>query len=140
MKQTITIDKSSVVSDVANITGYTGRNVEGGIDRISTTEDESKIINRLVERAYNAVVALLYPYKPTTTGDSITIDVPTNFDTNVTSQLSEEAENYCVNFVCTEWFVVARQADDANAYGAYREANKANMLYLLSRRLKPTER
>ena len=91
MKQTITIDKSSVVSDVANITGYTGRNVEGGIDRISTTEDESKIINRFVERAYNAVVALLYPYKPTTNSNNITIDVPANFDTSVTSQLSEEA-------------------------------------------------
>ena len=137
MDKTITVDMAKAKNAVKTVTGYTGRNTQGGIDRISATDDESSLIDRLSERAFTSIVSCMENYKPSVSGYSITITVPANFDANGLPQLSEEATNYVTNFVCSEWFLVAREATDANAYKAYAESNIKNINSLLSRRIKP---
>lgn len=139
MQKTLTIDKTEAYSAIQQITGYTGRNTTGGIDRISATDDESGLVDKFFARAVSSVVSMLDNYKPSVSGNSITIEVPSHFDSNVTGQLSEEATNFVVNYVCSEWFLVAREVSDASAYKSYQEANRANILLLVSRRVKPNK-
>lgn len=140
MDKTFTVNMTNAKEAVKVVTGYTGRNTQGGIDRISATDDESSLIDRLSERAFGSLVAIMDNYKPSVSGYAVTITVPANFDANGLPQLSEEATNYVTNFVCSEWFLVAREATDANAYKAYAESSIKNINSLLSRRIKPIKK
>ena len=139
MDKTFTVQMQSALDSVKVITGYTGRNTTGGIDRIAATNDEETLLTSLSERAFGALVANLDYYKPIVKDYSITITVPANFDTNCVSQVETEATNYVTNYVCAEWFLVARETGDSTAYQSYREKNIKNINTLLSRRLKPTK-
>lgn len=137
MDKTFTVNMANAKEAVKVITGYTGRNTQGGIDRISATDDESSLIDELSQRAFASLVSGMGAYKPSVSGYSIKITVPANFDANGISQLEEEATNYVVNFVCSEWFLVARETADSAAYKGYMLDNIKNINALLSRRIKP---
>lgn len=140
MNKTFTVQMQNALDSVKVITGYTGRNTTGGIDRIAATDDESPLIDKLAERAFGSLVAMLDSYKPSVSGHAITITVPANFDNNGLAQIAEESANYIANYVCSEWFLVAREATDSDAYRAHKDNNIRNINTLLSRRIKPTER
>ena len=139
MDKTFTVEIEKAKEAVKVVTGYTGRNTKGGIDRISATDDESSLINQLSERAFGSLVAIIDNYKPSVSGYAITISVPANFDENGLTQIADEATNYITNYVCSEWFLVARETADANAYKAYSDNNIKNINSLLSRRIKPVK-
>lgn len=140
MDKTFTVNMANAKEAVKVITGYTGRNTQGGIDRISATDDESSLIDKLAERAFGSLVSMLDSYKPSVSGYAITITVPANFDTNGLAQIAEESANYIANYVCSEWFLVARETADAEAYRNYSHNNIDNINTLLSRRIKPISR
>lgn len=137
MDKTFTVNMANAKEAVKVITGYTGRNTQGGIDRISATDDESSLLDKLSERAFGSLVALMDSYKPSVNGYAITITVPANFDENGLAQIANEATNYVTNYVCAEWFLVARETTDSEAYRNYSHNNINNINALLSRRIKP---
>ena len=137
MDKTFTVNMANAKESVKVITGYTGRNTKGGIDRISATDDESSLLDKLSERAFGSLVALIDSYKPSVSGYTITITVPANFDENGLSQIAEESANYITNYVCAEWFLIARETADADVYRNYINININNINALLSRRIKP---
>lgn len=137
MDKTFNVNMANAKEAVKVITGYTGRNTKGGIDRISATDDESSLLDKLSERAFGSLVALMDSYKPSVNGYAITITVPANFDTNGLSQITDESASYITNYVCAEWFLVARETADAEAYRNYSHNNINNINALLSRRIKP---
>lgn len=139
MDKTFTVNMANAKEAVKVVTGYTGRNTQGGIDRISATDDESSLLDKLSERAFGSLVALIDSYKPSVNGYAITITVPANFDENGLTQIANEATNYVTNYVCAEWFLVARETTDSEAYRNYSHNNIKNINALLSRRIKPVK-
>ena len=97
MDKTFTVNMTKARDAVKAVTGYTGRNTQGGIDRISATDDESSLLDKLSERAFGSLVALIDSYKPSVNGYAITITVPANFDENGRAQIANEATNYDTN-------------------------------------------
>lgn len=139
MDKTFTVNMANAKEAVKVVTGYTGRNTQGGIDRISATDDESSLLDKLSERAFGSLVALIDSYKPSVNSYAITITVPANFDENGLAQIANEATNYVTNYVCAEWFLVARETTDSEAYRNYSHNNIKNINALLSRRIKPVK-
>lgn len=137
MEKTISIDKTKIVSSIQKITGYTGRNTTGGIDRISVTEDENNLIQELINRSFTSLVAIISNYKPAISQERVMIIVPSHFDTGADASLKEEFENYIVNNTCAEWFMIAREMNDIERYQSYKNSNIININNLLSRRVKP---
>ena len=137
MEKVINLDKDNIVSSIQNITGYTGRNIVEGLDRVSATSDEEKILDDLTSRALIALLSTISTYKPSVSNYQITINIPSNFDINGIDALKNEFENFIVNSVCAEWFIIAREKEDGDMYTSYKNRNIINIIALLSRRIKP---
>lgn len=137
---TINIDKDGIFTEIAKITGITGRNIEGGIDRVSATEDERTIVNSMIEESLSSIMAVLSIYTPVRSNTSITLTVPANFDKSSTSAVEDEVKWYVINKSCANWFLTAREGDDHNKYDTFKDRNILNLTYLLSRRIKPVKR
>ena len=78
MDKTFTVNMANAKDAVKVVTGYTGRNTQGGIDRISATDDESSLLDKLSERAFGSLVALIDIYQPSENGHAMCIAVPAN--------------------------------------------------------------
>lgn len=140
MEISVPLSRSKITESVSKITGFTARSIEGGIDRVSVTSDESPITDDLYNRALNSLLSTLSAYKPSYTDPNISLLVPSIFDNNSVGALEEEFNNYIVNYICAEWFAIAREKEDEERYKSNRDYNSINILTLLSRRLKPVER
>lgn len=140
MSNKINIDITQVNEHLQAITGYTGRNTEGGIDRISVTSDEQRLIEALITRAKTDALSVMSDYKPSEADNVITIDTPSNFDISSIEQIKDAIVDYIVNHVASEWFFVAREVGDAEKYDSQRVKNVKLLTSLLSRRAKPTKR
>ena len=70
MDKTFTVQMQSALDSVKVITGYTGRNTTGGIDRIAATNDEEPLLTRfcvaksVIPPLQTSLSSLNFPHDP----------------------------------------------------------------------------
>ena len=132
MTTVININRALIFEGISKITGFIGKNVENGLDRIAVTEDERNIIDDLI-----SMTAFVSAFHPVLNDNGITIETPSNFDRAASEALQSEMETYIINQSCCNWFHIAREENDAGKYSEYAKNNILNINLLLSRRTRP---
>ena len=132
MTTVININRALIFEGISKITGFIGKNVENGLDRIAVTEDERNIIDDLIRSSIISMTAFVSAYD-----NGITIETPSNFDRAASEALQSEMETYIINQSCCNWFHIAREENDAGKYSEYAKNNILNINLLLSRRTRP---
>ena len=80
MTTVININRALIFEGISKITGFIGKNVENGLDRIAVTEDERNIIDDLIRSSIISMTAFVSAYHPVLNDNGITIETPSNFD------------------------------------------------------------
>lgn len=124
MTTVININRALIFEGISKITGFIGKNVENGLDRIAVTEDERNIIDDLIRSSIISMTAFVSAYHPVLNDNGITIETPSNFDRAASEALQSEMETYIINQSCCNWFHIAREENDAG--------NTANMQKTIS--------
>ena len=137
MTTVININRALIFEGISKITGFIGKNVENGLDRIAVTEDEKNIIDDLIRSSIISMTAFVSAYHPVLNDNGITIETPSNFDRAASEALQSEMETYIINQSCYNWFHIAREENDAGKYSEYAKNNILNINLLLSRRTRP---
>ena len=122
MTTVININRALIFESISKITGFIGKNVENGLDRIVVTEDEKNIIDDLIRCSIISMTAFVSAY---------------HFDRTASEALQSEMETYIINQSCCNWFHIAREENDAEKYSEYAKNNILNINLLLSRRTRP---
>lgn len=97
MTTVININRASIFESISKITGFIGKNVENGLDRIAVTEDERNIIDDLIRSSIISMTAFVSAYHPALNDNGITIETPSNFDRAASEALQSEMETYIIN-------------------------------------------
>lgn len=74
MTTVININRALIFESISKITGFIGKNVENGLDRIVVTEDEKNIIDDLIRCSIISMTAFVSAYHPALNDDGITIE------------------------------------------------------------------
>ena len=64
MTTVININRALIFEGISKITGFIGKNVENGLDRIAVTEDERNIIDDLIRSSIISMTAFVSAYHP----------------------------------------------------------------------------
>ena len=104
MTTVININRALIFEGISKITGFIGKNVENGLDRIAVTEDERNIIDDLIRSSIISMTAFVSAYHPALNDNGITIETPSNFDRAASEALQSEMETYIINQSCCNWF------------------------------------
>ena len=75
MTTVININRALIFEGISKITGFIGKNVENGLDRIAVTEDERNIIDDLIRSSIISMTAFVSAYHPVLNDNGITIEV-----------------------------------------------------------------
>ena len=94
MTTVININRALIFESISKITGFIGKNVENGLDRIVVTEDEKNIIDDLIRSSIISMTAFVSAYHPALNDNGITIETPSNFDRTASEALQSEMEAY----------------------------------------------
>ena len=97
MTTVININRALIFEGISKITGFIGKNVENGLDRIAVTEDERNIIDDLIRSSIISMTAFVSAYHPVLNDNGITIETPSNFDRAASEALQSEMETYIIN-------------------------------------------
>ena len=138
MEHSITIPKDNVMSEVYKITGYTGSKA-GDIDKISSTKDESKILNSYLKEAIGSISDIISAYgviKETDSECIIDLIMPANWKVAVKDSLITNLSNYLTNFVCLKWFNLTHK-EDVEYYNNILKTISANIIKLFCERIRP---
>ena len=100
MTTVININRALIFEGISKITGFIGKNVENGLDRIAVTEDERNIIDDLIRSSIISMTAFVSAYHPVLNDNGITIETPSNFDRATSEALQSEMETYIINQSC----------------------------------------
>jgi len=90
MTTVININRALIFEGISKITGFIGKNVENGLDRIAVTEDERNIIDDLIRSSIISMTAFVSAYHPVLNDNGITIETPSNFDRAASEALQSE--------------------------------------------------
>ena len=90
MTTVININRALIFEGISKITGFIGKNVENGLDRIAVTEDERNIIDDLIRSSIISMTAFVSAYHPALNDNGITIETPSNFDRAASEALQSE--------------------------------------------------
>ena len=101
MTTVININRALIFEGISKITGFIGKNVENGLDRIAVTEDERNIIDDLIRSSIISMTAFVSAYHPVLNDNGITIETPSNFDRAASEALQSEMETYIINHAAT---------------------------------------
>lgn len=137
MEYSIAINKQAVLESIKEITGYTGKNINEGIDRVMVTDDESNIIDSLLDKSITDFLSKISRYTPVYSETVFKIDLPKTFDQKVIPLLSKGVGDLIVNDVCSSWFFIARMEEDAKKYSELTNNCFLNVMRLLCTRVKP---
>ncbi|WP_099465569.1 hypothetical protein [Parabacteroides provencensis] len=100
--------RENVLQKVNEITGYTGKQIEGGFDKIASTEDESNIMNSLYNESILEILTSLSAYRPTIKDDVIVFDIPETFELKVKKTIEDYLNKYLINAICERWFKITK--------------------------------
>lgn len=136
----LSISRANIMPEVYKITGYTGTK-EGDIDKISSTEDDLKIIESYFMEAMNAIGDLMsrYDYTVSDTGIqyTFTMSLPDNWKNDMSGPLTKALGLYATNFICRQWFNLSKKAE-VEYYTSMCAALETSIKKYLSERKRPT--
>jgi hypothetical protein len=136
---TIPYDKESVLSAVQKITGYTGKNVPEGFDRIAATDDEQTLTDDLFDESLKSLAAKLTEYSPEIDKENgvILIRNSSNFNSVVIPAISGAVNNILTNDIASKWFFISREVADAEKYNSQAASDFNDIIPLLLQRNRP---
>lgn len=116
MEVIVSINKSDVMPEVYKITGMTGKKNDD-MDGISSTEDDDSILYSYLEEAASNLSGILSSESSSfeMSADSITYTLllPANWKQGVQPALEKSMRLYVINYVCMQWFNLAKKDDVA---------------------------
>lgn len=136
MQLTISINKQSIYSSIKLITGYTSKNVGENVDNIMASDDETTLIDDLINAAVSTIVASKRKYAPIVGGNNILFNVPNNFSSDIRKSIEESVERYITNKALSDWFFISRLPEDSKRYTMLADADMANVSNLFCSRTK----
>lgn len=134
-----TINRAQVLSEVNKITGYTGKQVEGGFDNIASTEDEENIIGSLYDESILQQLSSFAAYRPSLKSESIFFDVPETFDVSQNQAIEKDIMQFLINEVCYRWFKITKP-DEVDFYSMQAARILNNLKTIFNMRVKPVRR
>lgn len=136
MQLTISINKQSIYSSIKLITGYTSKNVGENVDNIMASDDETTLIDDLINAAVSTIVASKRKYVPVVSGNNILFNVPNNFSSDIRKSIEESVERYITNKTLSDWFFISRLPEDSKHYTMLADADMASVSNLFCSRTK----
>lgn len=136
MQLTISINKQSIYSSIKLITGYTSKNVGENVDNIMASDDETTLIDDLINAAVSTIVASKRKYVPVVSGNNILFNVPNNFSLDIRKSIEESVGRYITNKTLSDWFFISRLPEDSKRYTMLADADMASVSNLFCSRTK----
>jgi hypothetical protein len=135
----IPYSKDDVVSAVQKITGYTGKNIPEGFDRIAATSDEQTLIDELFDESLKGFVSKLTEYSPSIDKGNrlISIRNSSSFNQAVIPAISGSVNNILTNDIASKWFFISREVVDAEKYNSQAVSDFNDIIPLLLQRNRP---
>ena len=142
---TITIDKASVLEEVAKATDYTGSKMAGEDkdvrDRILMSDAAQADLGRFWEESATVVnetfKQMLLSGSSNATAYSATMEVSKSFDTTLTSSVESTIKSYFIASIIGQWFKFANKGEASEYFSQAAELILAAERLLYSRK-KPT--
>lgn len=127
----LSIKKANVYDEVAKFTGYVGaKNIEDtgkAYDRVFTTDDDRLMLERFWKEAVGAVTDEVKRFIVTVSNQAnsqivdisevwtVTLDMPSNFDSNLVDSINDSLFSYAVNSIVSKWFAITNK-EEADLY------------------------
>ncbi|MDD3037142.1 hypothetical protein [Bacteroides sp.] len=124
----LTIKKANVYDEVAKLTGYVGaKTIEDtgkAYDRVFTTDDDRLMLERFWREAIGAITDEVKRFISTVSTSSnsqsidisevwtVTLDMPSNFDNNLTVSINDSIFSYAVNSIASKWFAITNKEEE----------------------------
>lgn len=102
MKVNFNIDRAKVFEEVAKSTAYVGA-LNDAYEKIATVDANEEILGPFAETAVNDILCVLGAYRPVTSGLSIEVDMPQEYDTAKTEIITRLIFEYIVSVVIWKW-------------------------------------
>lgn len=122
------------MTEVYKITGYTGAK-SGDVDKISSSEDDSDILDNYFDEATGAISDIISSYGAINRTD-ISLTLPSNWKETVKPSLETNLESYIVNYICLKWFNLAKK-EDVSYYNEVLKTISSNIVKLICERKRP---
>lgn len=136
MQLAISINKQSIYSSIKLITGYTSKNVGENVDNIMASDDETTLIDDLINAAVSTIVASKRKYVPVVSGNNILFNVPNNFSSDIRESIEESVGRYITNKTLSDWFFISRLPEDSKRYAMLADEDMASVSNLFCSRTK----
>lgn len=134
MEVNIIIDKSSILTEVYKITGYTGKKAKK-FDDISSTSDEEDILDSYFTEGITAISDIISRYGYLS-DNSIKLTMPANYNINVNTALTNAMKQYVIDYICMQWFNMSNK-DDVKYYAELLVGLTLQIRKYLMERTKP---
>ena len=152
MEVIFNIKKKSVYDEVAKLTSYIGAKTiaDTGIsyDRIFVTDDDQTMLERFWRESVDTITDLLKRYITAVTSPvnsqtvditeiwSISLNVPTEYDTLLTNAINDLMISYITNSITAKWLMITNRAD-TEAYSNIATAQLQEISNLFHQRKAP---
>lgn len=140
---TITLNKDHILNEVAKTTAYVGDKMVGQEDayeRISTTEENTEILNRFYEESISDFIQIIknYYYARVDRNEitTVSLDMPNNFEAGLVADMNKAVPSFCTNFVLSRWFIITNK-EEATIYIQEAERIKTELTKKLYARKRP---
>ena len=123
----LTIKKAAIYDEVAKLTGYVGaKTIEDtgkAYDRVFTTDDDRFMLERFWREAVGSITDEVKRFivSVSTPANSqlvditevwtATLDMPSNFDSNLTESINDSLLSYSVNSIASKWFAITNKEE-----------------------------
>lgn len=133
MKIILTIKKAAIYDEVAKLTGYVGaKTIEDtgkAYDRVFTTDDDRLMLERFWREAVGSITdevkRFITDVSSPGNGQSVDIsevwtanlEMPSNFDSNLTDSINDSLLSYSVNAIASKWFAITNKEESEKYAG-----------------------
>lgn len=118
----ISIEKKSVLDEVAKTTAYIGskkvEQKEGAYDRIFVTTEDRNMLERFYEEGCNGLTNLLRRFVTSVSNGSsyaVSLSMSSRFDSIITDSMKSSMTSFLVNYILGKWCEIADK-DGAKDY------------------------
>ncbi len=127
MKIILTIKKAAIYDEVAKLTGYVGaKTIEDtgkAYDRVFTTDDDRLMLERFWREAVGSITdevkRFIADVSSPGNGQSVdlsevwtaNLEMPSNFDSNLTDSINDSLLSYSVNAIASKWFAITNKEE-----------------------------
>lgn len=141
----IPIDKIEIYEEVSKVTAYIGgKNVDANgkslYDQVFVTDADKEMIDSFFSSATsNVATALEHTVKDVAVSDngvSLTLRMPSNFNTAMEKPLTDSITDYIVNSIVAAWCAITKKDEESYATKASALLQQVNAMQYLRQRPK----